>query len=92
MNSFHLPHSFYEPSVDIDPTDFGYVNKEEVPDLTHVSEVFKGLLKAVYESGNLDELENCLDELGDCLDIELPHSVPVLKSPNMHSKKKGEKR
>jgi hypothetical protein len=58
-----MPH--YEPE-DFDPPsprDQGWVREDEIPDLTACEKFLKGILEAVFETGNIAKLEDFLDEL-----------------------------
>lgn len=78
-NDYGPPDSWYNPDPDpITPADYGWIHKDDVPDLDHCMDMLKGILEAVYVTGNVEELENCLDELSGQFDLKLPAGAPVL--------------
>jgi hypothetical protein len=78
-NDFGPPDSWYEPDCDPEtPADYGWVREEDIPDLDSVKDFLKGVIEAVYVTGNVEELENCLDEICGQFDLKLPAGQPVV--------------
>lgn len=88
-NDYGPPDSWYEPDYDPPtPADYGWIHEDDVPDLDHCTDMLKGILEAVYVTGNVEELENCLDELSGQFDLKLPAGDPVLcRKPTKFSEK-----
>lgn len=53
----------------IDPRDYGYVHKDDLPDMDAVIDWVHGIIEAVYETHDSDALDNCIEELAHELDI-----------------------
>lgn len=78
-NSCERPDSWYEPDYDPPtPADYGWVREEDIPDLDSIKDFIKGVIEAVYVTGDVEELENCLDELCGQFDLKLPAGQPVV--------------
>jgi len=60
------------------PEDYGYIHEDDVPDLDHCREMLEGILESIYKTGDIDKLEDCLDELCGAFDIQMIASHPVL--------------
>lgn len=68
-----------EPDFDpITPADYGWVHENDIPNLDHVKKCLKGIVDSVYFTGDIDELENYLDEVCEEFDVKLPISEPVI--------------
>ena len=72
--------SWYEPDYVETPEDHGYIHEDDLPDLDHIKDYLEGVLEAVYVTGDVEVLENCLDEICGQFDLKLPVSEPVLRS------------
>lgn len=57
----------------------GWVHEDELPDLEHAKDMLESIINAIYVSGDIHQLEDCLDELTGCFDLELPRNAPVLE-------------
>lgn len=78
-NDYGPPDSWYEPDVEPEsPADYGWIREDDIPDLDGVKDFLKGVLEAVYVTGNVEELENCLDEICSQFDLKLPAGNPVM--------------
>lgn len=69
--------SYEDYDADLDES--GWVREEELPDIDFAKEMMEGIIEAVYKTGNVAKLEDCLDELVNCFDMELPKEEPVLE-------------
>lgn len=78
-NDYGPPDSWYEPDVDPEtPADYGWIREDDIPDLGRVKDFIKGVLEAVYITGNVEQLENCLDEICGQFDLKLPAGNAVM--------------
>jgi|TARA_R110000868_G_C10970190_1_gene769683 hypothetical protein len=51
------------------PSDHGYFHESELPDLDHLTDHVKGILEAIYSTGDCAQLERCLEEVCGELNI-----------------------
>ena len=51
---------------------------EPKPD-NYAKEFFEGLLESIYETGDISEMQNCLDELCSVYDVKMPESKPMIE-------------
>lgn len=58
--------------------DHGYVHEDDLPDFDKIKDHLRGVVESVYESGNLDSLEHCLEELCHQFDMHVPAKDPVI--------------
>lgn len=76
------PYDDYTPT----PEDDGYYHQDDLPDFDSCEDFLKGIIEAVYVTGDIKDLENCLDELtaqfSNQFDIKLPESEPILEKKN----------
>ena len=71
--------SWDEPDVNYpNPEESGYIHEDNLPNFDHVKDMLKGILEAVYQSGDTVKLDDCLDELTSCFDMKVPSNKPVL--------------
>lgn len=68
----------YEEQYYITPEDLGWVSESEMPKVNIVKDYLQGVINAVYKTGNIFELENCLDEICEQFDLKLPQGNPVI--------------
>lgn len=61
------------------PEDFGWIHEDDVPDIGHCRDMIEGLVESVYQTGNLDQFEFCLDELCFSFGISFEHKKNKLK-------------
>ena len=72
--------SWYEPDVEPEtPADHGWVHEDNIPDIGLCKDMLEGLIKAIYKTGNIAALEDCLDELTSQFDLKIPKTTPVLE-------------
>ncbi len=74
------PYDDYEPT----PADYGWVHEDDLPDLDHAKDMLEGVLEALYVSGDVEKLEDCLDELTGCFELKLPATAPLLEKKGMN--------
>lgn len=60
------------------PADFGWVHEDDLPDLDHCKDMLEGIIAALYKTGSIESLEDCLDELTSQFDLKIPETAPVL--------------
>ena len=63
---------------DLTPEDFGYIKMTDVPDIEWVKLQTLRTIEAIYETGDLDVMEDALDELCSALKIKIPKAKPLL--------------
>lgn len=73
------PDSWYEPDYEETPADHGWIHEDDLPDLDSVRDFLTGVIEAVYVTGDVESLENCLDEICGQFDLKLPAGQPILK-------------
>lgn len=74
------PDSWYEPdSYEETAEDHGYIHQDNLPDFELIASSIQGIVRSVYESGDLEDLEDYLEELCTEFDLELPARKPVLQ-------------
>lgn len=79
----YAPSSWYEPDVEPEtPADYGWVHQDDLPDTDHCEDMLKGIIEALYVTGDVAALEDCLDELTGQFDMKLPESEPILEKKN----------
>ena len=57
----------YDPS----PEDFGYVKMTDVPDFNWIQVQLTKTLKAIYETGDIEAMEDGLDEICSALKMKM---------------------
>jgi len=62
------------------PADYGWVHEDDIPDLDHLQDMLEGIVEALYVTGNVEELENCLDEAVHCFGLKLPAGDPIVEA------------
>lgn len=48
---------------DIDVEDFGLMRKSDLPNFEDTQDYLEGVVKSVYQTGDVEQLEHCLEEL-----------------------------
>ncbi len=59
--------------------DNGYIHEDDVPDTGHVKDMLAGIIKALYKTGDIASLEDCLEELTIQFEMKIPKEKPVLE-------------
>ena len=67
------------PSNDDMLCEQGYIHESELPDFAQIKEHLKGIIEAVYETGDVAMLESCLDEVCHQFDIKLKNEIPKIQ-------------
>lgn len=62
--------------------DLGYMRKEDVFNFEGARHFLEGIVKAVYETGDVYMLEHCLDELCYIMDVEQSDKDPQIEKKN----------
>ena len=66
------------------PEDLGYIYIDDLPDLDHLKDHVQGLLVALYVTGDVNNMEQSLEEICNELDIEFKADDPKLsKKPDL---------
>lgn len=80
--------SYYEFDNYPTPEDFGWIHEDNLPNLDLCKKTLNSAIEAVYFSGNIDQLENCLDELCAQFDLMLPaRESALVRDPKKFSEK-----
>lgn len=58
--------------INIDPEEYGYVREDSVPNVGRMYEMMQGMLEALYTTGDLEDLEHCLEEACSEINLSLP--------------------
>lgn len=72
---YNAPDSWYEEPTS---TESGWVHQDDLPDLEGVKDYLKEILRSVYVTGDIEELENSLGEICSQFDLKLPAGEAVL--------------
>ena len=62
--------------------DSGYVYKDNIPNFDDTRDFLSGIVESLYKTGDIETLENCLEELCFQYDVEFEHKVPQLETKN----------
>lgn len=71
--------SYYDWEEQETLEDRGYIHQDDLPDLDHGKEMLKTIINAIYTTGDVELLEDCLDELAGVFNLQLPKTKPVLE-------------
>ena len=77
-SDFNPPDSWYEPDCEETPADYGWVHEDDLPNFEHVKDMLQGMMECLYKTGDVSQLEDCLDELCHQFDLKLMAGSPVL--------------
>ena len=66
-------------NIDLSPRDYGWVHEDELPDLEFGKSMMESLINSVYETGDVELLEDCLDELATLFNLRLPDKNPRIE-------------
>lgn len=78
----------YEDDYELSLEDRGLVSLDEIPDLGDCRKFLNRILRSVYKTGNISELEDSLDELCGLLDVNTDASLtPVITNKYYISEK-----
>ena len=56
--------------------DLGYIHTDDLPDLAHIKDHLEGVVIALYETGNVADLENSLEEVLHQFKLSIPKGKP----------------
>jgi hypothetical protein len=59
--------------------DRGYIHQHYLPNLDHVKEMLKTMINTIYITGDVELLDDCLDELVGVFGLQLPNTKPLLE-------------
>lgn len=54
----------------LSPEDYGWVKREELPDLDMTKDYIKGMVEALNDNKDFENLKRCLEELCDQFNVE----------------------
>jgi len=78
MNMYEPP---LEPYCDFDPMD-DWVHVDELNKYDDAECYLKQVINQIYNVGNIDALEDALEELANVFDINLPNKQPIIAKMN----------
>jgi len=55
-----------------------WIHEDDIPDLDHAVAMLIAVRNAIYETGNIEDLEDCLEELLATFDLSMPLTKPKL--------------
>lgn len=61
------------------PEDKDYIHEDNIPDFESIKENVKGMMKAIYLTGDVAMLESYLDEVCNDLDLKINEGEPILE-------------
>jgi hypothetical protein len=70
----------YEENFELDIEDMGYTSNSNLPNLEHARDFMRGVLEAVYETGDTSRLDDCLEEVCHVLDLKFEQKDIKLES------------
>ena len=81
----YLEDNYSKPS----PEEFGYVHKNDMPDIEHCKDMITGMIESMYQTGDVASLESCLDELVHQFNMKLPTGDPVIEHKSTTGSESG---
>jgi hypothetical protein len=66
---------FYDPW---ESSPNGFIHEDDLPDLDFAKKMIKSVINAMYETGDIESLEDCLEELASCFQLKIPNKKPLL--------------
>lgn len=66
--------------IPFDPEEYGYVRECDVPNAGRLYEFLEGVIEALYDTGDLENLEHCLEEACAEVNLSLPAKTLKVKS------------
>ena len=61
---------------------FGYVRKSDIPDLEFMKDMLEGVIENLYETGDIVNVQRCLEELCWQLNVKFPTTKPMIGGNN----------
>lgn len=55
-----------------------FIHVDDLPDLDYVKDMLISVTNALYETGDVENLEDCLENLLACFDLKIPLNHPKL--------------
>lgn len=62
------------------PEDNGWVQEDSLPNFDDTKDFLKGIVESLYETGNVEQLEHCIEELCFQYDVKFKEKEPKLKN------------
>jgi len=72
-------YDYDEPTQEDQLRENGWVNEDELPDLEFVKDMLISVRNAIYETGDIELLEDCLEEVLASFDLSIPKREPLLE-------------
>lgn len=57
----------------------GWVHKDDLPDLDHVRDMLQGLVEGIYETGNIEDIEFCMEEILHQFRMKFSKDEPIIQ-------------
>lgn len=67
---------------EIELSDCGWIHEDDLPDLDFAKSMLISVINAVYETGDLENFEDCLDELATTFNLRLPQKKLMIQKRN----------
>lgn len=84
---FEPTQSWYEPEIEREtPEDHGYIHQDALPDVAGMRDWLTGVVEAMYKTGDVMEMERCLDELCHELNVPMIAADPAVETKNKNRK------
>lgn len=61
------------------PEDEGWIHEDDLPDLEHAKNMLISVRNAIYDTGDIENLEDCLEEVLACFNLSIPKTEPRLE-------------
>jgi len=61
------------------PEDNGWIHEDDLPDLDYAKEMLISVRNAIYDTGDIENLEDCLEELLSCFKLSIPKTEPLIE-------------
>jgi len=55
------------------PEDYGWIRREDVPDIEMVRHFFEAVMECLYKTGKLSDLDSHMEELAAYLEVDFPN-------------------
>jgi len=56
----------------------GWIHEDDIPDLEFSRGMIESIINAIYETGDIENLEDCLEELAGGFELKIPNKQSLL--------------
>lgn len=64
-----------------------WIHEDDLPDYDYAKEMLHGVRNAIYETGDIENLEDCLECLMDVFKLKIPKTEPLLEKKGSRIRK-----